>query len=52
MNDGFAECCIGNSLENDLLDVQQCTGQAKWNSFPESSPGMIAKIWLQTQGNG
>ena len=24
MNDGFAECCIGKCLEEDLLGVPQC----------------------------
>ena len=41
MNDGLAECCNGNRLEEDLLDVQQCIGQAKSSSSPESSIGMI-----------
>ena len=50
MNDGLAECCNGNRLEEDLLDVQQCIGQANSNSFPESSIG--TKTWLQTRGSG
>ena len=48
MNDWLAECCNGNRLDEDLLDVQQCIGQAPSNSFPESSSGMIGKTWLQT----
>ena len=27
MKDGFAECCIGNCLDEDLLDVQPWVGQ-------------------------
>ena len=49
MSDGLAERCNGNRLEEDLLDVQQCIGQANSNSFPESNIGMIGKIWLQTR---
>ena len=52
MSDGLAECCNGNRLEEDLLDVQQCIGQANSNSFPESNIGMVGKIWLQTRSNG
>ena len=52
MNDGLAECCNGNRLEEDPLDVQQCIRQTNSNSFPESSIGMIGKTWLQTRSNG
>ena len=52
MNDGLAECCNGNRLEEDLLDVQQCIGQANSNSLDESNIGVIGRTWLQTRSNG
>ena len=35
-----------------IFKVQQCIGEANSKSFPESSNGMIGKMWLQTRRNG
>ena len=51
-NDGFAEWCTGNCVEDDLLDIQQCIGPANSSIFPESSSGMIGKMWLQMRSSG
>ena len=51
-NVGYAECYIGNLLEEDLWDVQQWIGRPKLNIFLDLSIGVTGRRWLQMLTGG